>query len=152
MATHVKRSIEGAAPVRAAHAQWTVGPRSPRVLDDPASGVLTGYPGARIGHTETGGQGVDDPCLRRADRLPRRPAPAPIVHAGTRGLDDPAAGVLAGYPGARVDHTGTGGQSADDPAAGVLTGYPLGSTGGHVDTARTAGHQHGYTEAMRERP
>ena len=60
MATHVKRSVEVAVSVRAAYGQWTVGPRSPRVPGDPASGVLTGYPGARIGHTETGGQGADD--------------------------------------------------------------------------------------------
>jgi hypothetical protein len=133
VATHVKRSIEVAVPVRAAHGQWTVGPRSPRVLDDPASGVLTGYPGARIGHTETGGQGVDDTASGVLTGYPGDRTGIHL-HAGTCGLDDPAAGVLAGYPGARVDHTGTGGQSADDPAAGVLTGYPLGSTGRHVET------------------
>jgi hypothetical protein len=133
VATHMERSTEGAVPARAAHDQWTVVPRSPRVLDDPASGVLTGYPGARIGHTETGGQGVDDPASGVLTGYPGDRT-GTHLHVGTRGLDDPAAGVLAGYPGDRVDHTGTGGQSADDPAAGVLTGYPLGRTGGHVDT------------------
>ena len=81
-----------------------------RVADDPASSVLTGFPGARIGHTETGGQTPEDVAAGvltgyLGDRT------AGHAHAGTHGLDDPAAGVLNGYPGPRATHSESGGQA-----------------------------------------
>jgi hypothetical protein len=100
--------------------------------DDPASSVLTGYPGARVDHTETGAQGSSDAAAGMLTGYPGART-ADHVHGGTHGLDDPAAGVLAGYPGARATHTETGGQGTHDPAAGVLTGYPGARTAGHVD-------------------
>jgi hypothetical protein len=95
------------------------------VADDPASSVLTGFPGARIGHTETGGQTPEDVAAGVLTGYPGART-AGHVHAGTHGLDDPASGVLTGFPGPRATHSESGGQDADDPAAGVLTGYPGG--------------------------
>jgi hypothetical protein len=99
------------------------------VDDDPAAGLLTGYPGARTVHSETGGQGCEDPAAGVLTGYP-----GDHVHPRSHGLDDPAAGVLTGYPGARVAHSEAGGQAVDDPAAGVLTGYPGDRTAGHVAT------------------
>ena len=134
MATHVKRSVEDAAPVRAAYAQVDGGPALAEEFSTiPASSVLTGFPGARIGHSETGGQRCEDPASGVLTGYPGDRS-ADHVHPRSHGLDDPAAGVLTGYPGARVAHSEAGGQAVDDPAAGVLTGYPGDRTGGHVAT------------------
>jgi hypothetical protein len=102
--------------------------------DDPASTVLTGYPGVRVAHSDAGAQGPDDPAAGVVTGYPGMRTSL-HVHGGMHGLDDPAAGVVTGYPGARTEHSETGGQTVDDPAAGVLTGYPGTRTAGHVDRA-----------------
>lgn len=109
------------------------------VDNDPAAGLLTGYPGARIRHSEAGGQGHADPA---AGVVTGYPGDRTIehVHPRTRGLDDPAAGVLTGYPGSRTTHSETGGQGVGDPAAGFLTGYPGDRTADHLEpTGRASG-------------
>jgi hypothetical protein len=48
------------------------------------------------------------------------------------GADDPAASVVAGYPGDRASHTETGAESPGDDAAGFVTGYPGKRTPSHT--------------------
>jgi hypothetical protein len=116
-------TLEKEAEVGTHEERRTAAEEPARVADDPASTVLTGFPGARIGHTETGGQTLEDVAAGVLTGYPGDRT-ADHVRAGTHGLDDPAAGVLAGYPGPRATHSESGGQDADDLAAGVLTGYP----------------------------
>ena len=104
---------------------------------DPDAGFLTGFPGERISHTDTGAQGADDPA---AGVLTGFPGDRTASHLGTgaESAHDPDAGFLTGFPGERISHTDTGAQGTDDPAAGILTGFRGQRTPSHLGAASTA--------------
>ena len=134
--------VPTAAEVRKLLTAVTAGPTgnapasaSTRVIasHDPDAAFLTGFPGERISHTNTGAQGTDDPAAGVLTGFPGDRTPS---HLGTGAESaDPDAAFLTGFPGERISHTNTGGQGTDDPAAGVLTGFPGHRTPSHLGAA-----------------
>ena len=103
---------------------------------DPDAAFLTGFPGERISHTNTGGQGTDDPAAGVLTGFPGDRTPS---HLGDRGRErGPGRGLPDRLPGRTNQPHDTGGQGTDDPAAGVLTGFPGHRTPSHLGAAAEA--------------